>query len=95
LAKKDYKADSNIFKFIYDSLIEKVKVEERIERDQKELEERLKQQELDAKEREREHEEARKKQREQTGSESSLKKQYSHPSPQEVHFFSELTAKPG
>jgi len=66
LAKKDYKADSNIFKFIYDSLIEKVKVEERIERDQKELEERLKQQELDAKEKEREHEEARKKKREQT-----------------------------
>ena len=42
LAKKDYKADSDIFKFIYDSLIEKVKVEEKLERDKKELEERLK-----------------------------------------------------
>ena len=29
---------------------------------------------------------------EQTGSESSLKKQYSHPSPQEVHVLPELTA---
>ena len=49
LTKKDYKADYDIFKFIYDSLIEKIKVEEQIERDKKELEERLKQQELDVK----------------------------------------------
>ena len=49
MTKKDYKADYDIFKFIYDSLIEKIKVEEQIERDKKELEERLKQQELDVK----------------------------------------------
>ena len=66
LAKKDYKADSDIFNFIYDSLIEKVKVEEQIERDKKELEERLKQQGLDVKAKEKEQEESLKKRKEQT-----------------------------
>ena len=65
LDEKDYKADSDIFKFIYDSLIEKVKVDEKLEREKKELEERLKQEELDAKEKEREQMEALKKRKEQ------------------------------
>ena len=65
LDEKDYKADSDIFKFIYDSLIEKVKVDEKLEREKKELEERLKQKELDAKEKEREQMEALKKRKEQ------------------------------
>ena len=62
MEKKDFKADPNIFKDIYDVLIEKVKFEEKKKKD----EEELAKQKLDAEEKWRKQEENIKKEEERS-----------------------------